>query len=69
MRRVLTAGCGIVHLKDAKLALTEEELQVRIATNPPLPWNPDFIKMMSDPANAFWVRKILDAAMADAKVN
>lgn len=69
MRRVLTTGCGIAHLKDAKLRLTEEELQVRIATDPPLAWNPDFIKMISDPANAFWVHKILDAVMADTKVN
>lgn len=69
MRRVLTKGCGIERLKHAQLGLTDEELQERIATNPGLPWRPDFLKSVDDPANTFWVGKILGETMGDPKVS
>lgn len=68
MRRVLTKGCGIQRLKHAQLGLTDEELQEWISTDPDLPWRHDFLKSIDDPANTFWVDKILTETMSDTKV-
>ncbi|KAG8731516.1 hypothetical protein FRC10_001658 [Ceratobasidium sp. 414] len=67
VRHVLTAGCCIERLKDAQLGLTEGELEERISNDPPLPWRPDFLKLISDPANKFWLGKILPEVMKDTK--
>ncbi|KAG9122210.1 hypothetical protein FRC07_001517 [Ceratobasidium sp. 392] len=67
VRGIITSGCKIKNLKNAQLRLTNEELQDRIANDPPLPWRPNFIKMMDDSDNEFWVKKILDATMANEK--
>ncbi|KAF8595606.1 hypothetical protein BDV93DRAFT_514834 [Ceratobasidium sp. AG-I] len=68
VRCILTTGCGIERLKHAKLGLTKEELQERIATDPPLRWCPDFLKSVNDPSNAFWIHKIMSGTMSDSKV-
>ncbi|KAG8773216.1 hypothetical protein FRC12_002657 [Ceratobasidium sp. 428] len=67
VRKVIKDGCKISHLKDAKLGLSEEDLQYRIENDPELPWRPDFLKSMSDSANKFWLDKILDATMENPK--
>jgi hypothetical protein len=69
MRRILCAGCGIEHLKEAQLGLTEEELEKRVEEDPPLAWRPDFLKMIDDSTNEFWVKKILDEVMRDEEVS
>ncbi|KAG9121153.1 hypothetical protein FRC07_003016 [Ceratobasidium sp. 392] len=61
-------NCEIAHLKDAKLPLSNKELQECIANQPDLPWHPDFLKSIKYPANKFWVDKILEATMTDLKL-
>ncbi|KAG9124516.1 hypothetical protein FRC07_011326 [Ceratobasidium sp. 392] len=53
--------------KVMQLPLSDEELQDRIANQPDLPRHPNFLKSIDDPANKFWVNKILDATMKDPK--
>ncbi|KAG8699105.1 hypothetical protein FRC08_005503 [Ceratobasidium sp. 394] len=65
VRRIIKTGCGLKNLKDAKPGLSHEELQERIANNPALPWRPDWLKLIDDEANKYWVDKILDATMDD----
>ncbi|KAG9082076.1 hypothetical protein FRC06_005254, partial [Ceratobasidium sp. 370] len=67
VRRIIKTGCSIRHLKEAKLSLTDEELEERVTNDPPLPWRPDWLKSIDDSANEFWVDKILGAAINDAK--
>ncbi|KAG8693455.1 hypothetical protein FRC09_010493 [Ceratobasidium sp. 395] len=67
VRRIIKGGCRIKHLRNAQLGLSDEELKDRIANDPDLPWRPDFMKLIDNPDNQFWVKKILDATMTDVK--
>ncbi|KAG8723042.1 hypothetical protein FRC09_004983 [Ceratobasidium sp. 395] len=64
---IITSGCKIKRLKNAQFGLINEELQDRIADDPPLPWRSGLIKVMDDSDNEFWVKNILYAAMANEK--
>ncbi|KAF8741287.1 hypothetical protein RHS02_04367, partial [Rhizoctonia solani] len=56
-------------LKDARLGLTPEQLQERMRTNPPVPWDPDWLKSIDDTANKFWRDKMILAVLTDDKVS
>ncbi|KAF8602980.1 hypothetical protein BDV93DRAFT_508745 [Ceratobasidium sp. AG-I] len=61
-------GCDVEHMKELWPGLNKEELKKQAVEDPPRPWRPKFLKSMNDPSNEFWVKKILDAALKDKKI-
>ncbi|KAF8761183.1 hypothetical protein RHS01_01263 [Rhizoctonia solani] len=66
--QIILRACGMEQLKDAQLGLTPEQLQERMRTNPPVPWDPDWLKSIDDAANKFWRDKMILAVLTDDKV-
>ncbi|GAB1526732.1 hypothetical protein RhiTH_009904 [Rhizoctonia solani] len=67
--KIILRACGMEQLKDARLGLTPEQLQERMRTNPPVPWDPDWLKSIDDAANKFWRDKMILAVLTDDKVS
>ncbi|KAG9075790.1 hypothetical protein FRC06_009886, partial [Ceratobasidium sp. 370] len=67
VRRTIYNGCAVDHMKDFQLGLSDGELRRRQEEDPDEPWHPDFLKSIDDPANDFWVSKILVTALKDAE--
>ncbi|KAG9091543.1 hypothetical protein FRC06_000522 [Ceratobasidium sp. 370] len=67
VRRTVYNGCAVDHMKDFQLGLSDGELRRRQEEDPDEPWRPDFLKSIDDPANDFWVSKILATALKDAE--
>ncbi|QRW22826.1 hypothetical protein RhiXN_07862 [Rhizoctonia solani] len=65
--KIILWACGMEQLKDARLGLTPEQLQERMRTNPPVPWDPDWLKSINDAANKFWRDKMILAVLTDDK--